>query len=146
MCLATLNRIYALVTLETSRHLGALWQSSLVKVTAEKLKAVGAERMSLDERKRRRRALDVLDAPSFMEILKQHGVEQEMKRTTPEILQLNIGLCVHIYPSLHSRTTTRAPRHPWHPWPPSSIRTLTVFSRPRNTTLGHPMPHTSTFT
>ena len=50
--------------------------------------------MSLDERKRRRRALDDLGAPSFMEFLTQHGVEHEMTRTSPEILQLNIGLCV----------------------------------------------------
>ena len=62
------------------------------KITAERLREVGAEKMSLDERKKRRRALDDLGAPPFMEFLAQHGVDHELTRTSPEILQLNIGL------------------------------------------------------
>jgi len=60
------------------------------KTTAENLRKMGQERLTLEERKKRRRALDALGVPSFKEFLTQQGVE--LVKRDIEILQLNIGL------------------------------------------------------
>eukprot|EP00040_Diaphanoeca_grandis_P000266 m.14922 g.14922 ORF g.14922 m.14922 type:complete len:469 (+) comp10352_c0_seq1:173-1579(+) len=83
-----------------SRVQGSLVESTLenmenddiFKTTATQLKKLGAEKMSLDERKKRRRALDHLGLASFSEFLEQHNVEQDLTRTGPDILQLNVGI------------------------------------------------------
>lgn len=60
------------------------------KTTAENLRKMGQERLTLEERKKRRRALDALGVPSFQDFLAGKGVEL-IKRDI-EILQVNIGL------------------------------------------------------
>lgn len=60
------------------------------QLSAQKLKEMGQKRLTLEERKSRRRALEGLGVPSFNEFLAQHGVG--IKRREAEILQLNIGL------------------------------------------------------
>ena len=58
--------------------------------TSESLKKMGQRKMTLEERKRRRRALDDMGVPSFHEFLERHGLT--LTRKPPTILQLNIGL------------------------------------------------------
>ncbi len=60
------------------------------KLTAENLKKLGQERLTMEERKKRRRALDSLGVPSFHAFLKNQG--KELTKTDIEILQLNVGL------------------------------------------------------
>lgn len=57
---------------------------------AAELKAMGRTRLSLEERKRRRRALDGLGIAPFGQFLKQRGLALE--RAPTDTLQLNIGL------------------------------------------------------
>mmetsp|Transcript_32260 Transcript_32260/g.63018 ORF Transcript_32260/g.63018 Transcript_32260/m.63018 type:complete len:435 (+) Transcript_32260:156-1460(+) len=81
-----------------SRTKGSLVPSSLQhieedeehKLTAENLRKMGQTRLTLEERKKRRRALDALGVPSFHQFLKEQGVELEKREL--EVLQLNIGL------------------------------------------------------
>ena len=60
------------------------------KLTARDLKRFGQKKLTLEERKKRRRALDELGVPTFREFLDQHGAQIE--RVAPTVLQLNIGL------------------------------------------------------
>mmetsp|Transcript_14164 Transcript_14164/g.20932 ORF Transcript_14164/g.20932 Transcript_14164/m.20932 type:complete len:450 (+) Transcript_14164:26-1375(+) len=60
------------------------------QLTAAKLKEIGAKRMTLEEKKKRRRALDQLNLPTFKEYLEQHKLS--IDRSPSTILQLNIGL------------------------------------------------------
>jgi hypothetical protein len=60
------------------------------QITAENLRKLGQEKLTMEERKKRRRALDTLGVPSFHAFLKGKG--KELVKTDIEILQLNIGL------------------------------------------------------
>lgn len=81
-----------------------LFGSSLIDQTLEDLKEdaefqetaaryaeLGAEKISREERSRRRRALDDLGIPSFNSFLREK-TGRLLKRKEPKILQLNIGL------------------------------------------------------
>ena len=61
------------------------------QMTAARLREVGAKKMSLEERKKRRRALDDLGVPDFWEFVEQSGAPALDRRVT-ETLQVNIGL------------------------------------------------------
>ena len=61
------------------------------QLTATRLREVGAKKMSLEERKTRRRALDDLGVPDFWEFVEQSGAPALDRRVT-ETLQVNIGL------------------------------------------------------
>lgn len=62
--------------------------------TAEKIAAVGEKQMTIEERTKRRRALDSLGVQPFNEFLVQQGARSSpvLHRRDPEVLQLNIGL------------------------------------------------------
>jgi radical SAM/Cys-rich protein len=60
------------------------------KATASNLKKLGQAKMTLEERKKRRRALNDMNVPAFHEFLESHGLTLDRKAT--KILQLNIGL------------------------------------------------------
>eukprot|EP00466_Bigelowiella_natans_P020733 jgi/Bigna1/55107/estExt_Genewise1Plus.C_510067 len=62
------------------------------QLTAERLKTLGQKKMTQEERKNRRRALDNLGVPDFYAFLEKEKVANELKRSPSEILQLNIGL------------------------------------------------------
>lgn len=57
--------------------------------TSQKLASLGPKRMSLEERKQRRRALNVLGVPNFRQFVNSNHLF-ERKATT--VLQINIGL------------------------------------------------------
>jgi len=66
-----------------------------VLLTAAKLKAVGQKRLTLEERKRRRRALDAIGVPEFEPFLSEQGVllkGEEITRRATTLLQVNVGL------------------------------------------------------
>jgi len=62
--------------------------------TSERIATVGEKQMSIEERTKRRRALDSLGVPSFTEFLVDNGAADApvLYRRDPEVLQLNIGL------------------------------------------------------
>lgn len=70
--------------------------------TSKKLATLGQKRMSLEERKHRRRALDTLGVPNFRQFIAQRQSPQQkqqpsedeslMERKPTNVLQLNIGL------------------------------------------------------
>jgi len=67
--------------------------------TAKRLKTMGQQRMSLEERKQRRRALDSLGIPPFKDFVQSRAkledsvnVETALDRSVTHTLQLNIGL------------------------------------------------------
>jgi len=62
--------------------------------TAEKIAAVGEKQVSIEERTKRRRALDSLGVPTFNQFLVDRGAAPSpvLHRRDPEVLQLNIGL------------------------------------------------------
>ena len=62
--------------------------------TAEKIAAVGEKQVSIEERTKRRRALDSLGVPTFNQFLVERGaaLSPVLHRRDPEVLQLNIGL------------------------------------------------------
>ncbi|GAB5357831.1 hypothetical protein AAMO2058_000408300 [Amorphochlora amoebiformis] len=62
------------------------------QLTAKRLKEMGAKKMSLEERKQRRRALDKLGVPDFAEFLEKNAPSVKLQRKPAEIFQLNIGL------------------------------------------------------
>ena len=63
------------------------------KITAGNLKKLGQKRLTLEERKKRRRALDDMGVPAFHEFLEQQQPNAiKLTRLEPKILQLNIGL------------------------------------------------------
>ena len=73
------------------------------KLTAKKLKEVGQKRLSLEERKRRRRALDAIGVPDFNQFLEERGIrEGTIVRDPTTMLQVNVGLycnqaCTHCH-------------------------------------------------
>jgi hypothetical protein len=75
--------------------------------TVKQYKTIGKEKMTLNERINRRRALDKMGIPDFQEFVEQRVVEDSIMMSSPscgtnsnkplerqaaEILQLNIGL------------------------------------------------------
>ncbi|GMI46221.1 hypothetical protein TrCOL_g1471, partial [Triparma columacea] len=67
------------------------------KRTLNDLKVMGKKKMTLEERKNRRRALDNLSVPSFKDFVKQQQVKEnavatELTRNKTTVFQLNIGL------------------------------------------------------
>jgi radical SAM/Cys-rich protein len=60
------------------------------KRTTKDLLEQGQEKLTLEEKKRRRRALEELGLPSFRQLLAEQGIE--IRRSPSTILQLNIGL------------------------------------------------------
>lgn len=73
------------------------------KTNADELRKVGKARLSLQERKRRRRALDALGVPEFTDFLEQeHGIPRGLAKREVTTLQLNVGLhcnqaCTHCH-------------------------------------------------
>ena len=80
------------------------------QATNKKLKDIGQEGMTKEERTKRRRALDNLGVPSFSKFLRDEMKTEEdgkkkpflLERKTPKILQINIGLycnqaCAHCH-------------------------------------------------
>jgi radical SAM/Cys-rich protein len=73
------------------------------QANAAELRAMGKARLSLQERKRRRRALDALGVPEFSDFLEQkHGVPAPLPKREVTTLQLNVGLhcnqaCTHCH-------------------------------------------------
>ena len=75
--------------------------------TLAKIKRVGQKRLSLAERKRRRRALDALGVPEFVPFLAQSGAAvaltgEPLLREETTMLQVNVGLycnqaCTHCH-------------------------------------------------
>mmetsp|Transcript_44260 Transcript_44260/g.73437 ORF Transcript_44260/g.73437 Transcript_44260/m.73437 type:complete len:407 (+) Transcript_44260:90-1310(+) len=71
--------------------------------TAKKLREVGQRRLTVEERRRRRRALDVLGVPDFEPFLRQRGaLTESLRRAAVDTLQLNVGLycnqaCTHCH-------------------------------------------------
>jgi len=75
--------------------------SDFAKNAAE-LRKMGKARLSLQERKRRRRALDALGVPDFTEFLAQQSVATPLRKEAVTMLQLNVGLlcnqaCTHCH-------------------------------------------------
>jgi hypothetical protein len=84
------------------------------QLTASKLRRVGAKRMSLEERKKRRRALESLGVPDFVEFVQKEApcavAAGGMGRAPTEVLQLNIGIycnmaCSHCHVESSPRRT-----------------------------------------
>eukprot|EP00898_Chlorokybus_atmophyticus_P002382 jgi/Chlat1/3144/Chrsp21S03375 len=63
----------------------------LFKEAQENLRIHGQEKLTAEERKRRRRALDKMNVPHFNQFLDERGVERIL-RSPCKILQLNVGL------------------------------------------------------
>ena len=77
---------------------------------AAELRAMGKQRLSLQERKRRRRALDALGVPDFAAFLGQQGVSLPLRKEAVTMLQLNVGLlcnqaCTHCHVESSPRRT-----------------------------------------
>jgi len=63
------------------------------KLTAKRLKEHGQAKLTLEEKKRRRRALDKLEVPEFATYLRETAqVEKVGSRRRTKILQVNVGL------------------------------------------------------
>lgn len=70
-----------------------LLQDEEFQLSAKRLKEMGQKKLTLEERKVRRRALDALNLPSFKEFLAaQQPAPLAARRQATEVLQLNIGL------------------------------------------------------
>jgi radical SAM/Cys-rich protein len=86
-------------------------EGSEFKAGVTELKAMGKQRLSLQERKRRRRALDALGVPEFSTFLEQqHGIEAPLAKREVTMLQLNVGLhcnqaCTHCHVESSPRRT-----------------------------------------
>jgi sulfatase maturation enzyme AslB (radical SAM superfamily) len=77
--------------------------------SAKQLREVGRERLSIEERKRRRRALDSLGIESFASHLHSRGLPAPVK-ASPTTLQVNVGLycnqaCNHCHVESSPRRT-----------------------------------------
>ena len=70
--------------------LAAMEVDAEFQLTAKRLKQMGQKRMTLEEKKTRRRALSDIGVPPFEEFLAQRGLA--VARAPTEIMQLNIGL------------------------------------------------------
>ena len=80
--------------------------------TAADLKRLGQKRLTLKEKRARRRALDNLGVPGFHAFLQQQGVA--ITRVPADTLQLNIGLycnqaCVHCHVESSPKRSVRVP-------------------------------------
>ena len=80
--------------------LGELENDEEFQNTAQRIKTMGAEAMSKEERIQRRRALDSLGVPEFNAFLKEKNIS--LQRKLPQVLQINIGLycnqaCAHCH-------------------------------------------------
>ncbi|MEO0438282.1 MAG: hypothetical protein AAF098_15385, partial [Pseudomonadota bacterium] len=63
------------------------------QLTAKRLREAGQEKLTLQEKKRRRRALDAMGVPDFAEFLRQEArVADVGVRRATKILQVNVGL------------------------------------------------------
>ena len=83
--------------------------SDFAKNAAE-LRKMGKARLSLQERKRRRRALDALGVPDFTQFLAQQSVATPLRKEAVTMLQLNVGLlcnqaCTHCHVESSPRRT-----------------------------------------
>ncbi|XP_033645886.1 uncharacterized protein LOC117305188 isoform X1 [Asterias rubens] len=79
------------------------------QTTASNLRNMGQAKLTRDERKKRQRALDNLNIPTFHEFIRQYSqnsskadLEKLLQKTDIEVLQLNIGLycnqaCTHCH-------------------------------------------------
>jgi len=76
-----------------------------VELTAKALRKVGQKRLTLEEKKKRRRALDSIGVPEFNPFLTEQGVlirGEEVTRGVTTLLQVNVGLycnqaCTHCH-------------------------------------------------
>jgi sulfatase maturation enzyme AslB (radical SAM superfamily) len=76
-----------------------------VELTAARLREVGQRRLTLEERKRRRRALDAIGAPDFLPFLEEQQVVAPgapLPKHATTLLQVNVGLycnqaCTHCH-------------------------------------------------
>jgi sulfatase maturation enzyme AslB (radical SAM superfamily) len=76
-----------------------------VNATAAELRTLGQKRLTLEERKRRRRALDAIGTPEFLPFLAQQRLltpGAELTRGATTLLQCNVGLycnqaCTHCH-------------------------------------------------
>jgi len=83
------------------------------QLTAKRLREEGAQRMTLEEKKKRRRALDALGVPNFTEFVATQqapDAEPVTARRATSVLQLNIGLycnqaCGHCHVESSPRRT-----------------------------------------
>jgi len=78
-------------------------------VNAKQLRELGRERLTIDERKRRRRALDSLGIESFNSSMVTRGLDAPLK-ASPSTLQVNVGLycnqaCTHCHVESSPRRT-----------------------------------------
>jgi hypothetical protein len=101
------------------RTQGSLIESTLLEmegdndfqITAARLREIGAKRMSLEERKQRRRALESLGVPDFASFVNEHAPACSTPTRSPtEVLQLNIGIycnqaCAHCHVESSPRRT-----------------------------------------
>uniref|UniRef100_A0A7S3AJT8 Radical SAM core domain-containing protein n=1 Tax=Haptolina ericina TaxID=156174 RepID=A0A7S3AJT8_9EUKA len=73
------------------------------QLTAKKLREVGQKRLTLEERRKRRRALDSIGVPDFMTFLSERGTQADaLTRNPTTMLQINVGLycnqaCTHCH-------------------------------------------------
>jgi hypothetical protein len=66
-----------------------------VETTAASLRAMGQKRLTLEEKKKRRRALDAIGVPEFNSFLAERGLltkGEELPRRATTMLQVNVGL------------------------------------------------------
>ena len=72
------------------------------QATARAYKQKGQAKMTLEEKKARRRALDELGIPDFFDFLTEHAAPATQARKATEVFQLNVGLycnqaCAHCH-------------------------------------------------
>ena len=66
-----------------------------VETTAASLRAMGQKRLTLEEKRKRRRALDAIGVPEFNSFLAERGLltkGEELPRRATTMLQVNVGL------------------------------------------------------
>ena len=69
--------------------------SAGLKATMAELKKQGQVRLTREEKKKRRRALDAIGVPDFMPFLEERGLQaagEALTRSPTTILQANVGL------------------------------------------------------
>lgn len=62
------------------------------QVTAEQLRKLGQKKLTAEERKKRQRALDQYNVPSFAKVVEQECEGEQLERRPARVFQLNIGL------------------------------------------------------
>lgn len=84
------------------------------QTTAKRLREEGAAKMTLEEKKRRRRALDALGVPKFEAFVAEHVAEAPARRSA-SIFQLNIGLyCNQACAHCHVESSPKRKEHMTH--------------------------------